>query len=456
MLAASRRRASVALAALLALGAAPLLSVGHAGAAVADSTVAITDPPNDAVRADADPNTPDPKADEPKADIIAATARHQNDFITFTMNLAKGDDLAGTADSDYLRWSVGARQGATPDFVVQLKRGANGFGQVIVFVPGNDPIACPGAIGSFDAVNGKYLASIPAKCVGSPTSFQWDARRSVAPPSGGSTTVPATDFAPDDGPAKAVTASPVVGYWAIGSDGKVFNFGDAPKLGETASTDNSIVDIEAAPHGIGYWTLNAKGTVSSFGPVLYGSLSAADLKTGEKAVSMSGSPTGAGYWIFTNKGRMFAFGDATKDMGDVSTLKLNGDIVDSSPTPTGKGYYLTAADGGVFALGDAKFQGSMGNVKLNKPVVGIVPDPDGEGYWLVATDGGVFAFKAVFKGSTGDIKLNKPMRGMVPYGNGYLMVAEDGGVFNFSNKPFSGSTGDHPPANPMVAITTLT
>jgi hypothetical protein len=45
------------------------------------------------------------------------------------------------------------------------------------------------------------------------------------------------------------------------------------------------------------------------------------------------------------------------------------------------------------------------------------------------------------------------MRGMVPYGNGYLMVAEDGGVFNFSNKPFSGSTGANPPANPMVSIT---
>jgi len=41
------------------------------------------------------------------------------------------------------------------------------------------------------------------------------------------------------------------------------------------------------------------------------------------------------------------------------------------------------------------------------------------------------------------------------YGNGYLMVAEDGGVFDFSDKPFSGSTGDNPPANPMVSITTL-
>jgi hypothetical protein len=449
MPAASFRRAAGALAAFLALGAAPLVATAQAGAAVADSSVAITDATGDAVRNGA-------STAEPRADIVAASVRNQNDFINLTMKLAKGDDLTGNAPSDYVRWVIGAHESAPPDFLVQLKRGANGFGQVIVFEPGADPIDCPDAIGSFDGVNGLYLASVPVKCVGSPASFQWAAVRSVAPPSDSSlTAAPATDMAPDNGLGKAVVPSPVVGYWAIGSDGKVYNFGDAPKLGEPSSPGNLIIDIEAAPHGTGYWTLDSKGTVSAFGPVFYGSLSAADLKAGEKAVSMSGTRTGAGYWIFTNKGRMFAFGDANPSIGDVSTLKLNGDIVDSSPTPSGKGYYLTAADGGVFALGDAHFEGSMGAVTLNKPVVAIVPDPDGEGYWLVATDGGVFAFKAVFKGSMGNITLNKPMRGMVPYGNGYLMVAEDGGVFNFSNKPFSGSTGNNPPANPMVSITVL-
>jgi hypothetical protein len=449
MSAAPFRRAAGVLAALLALGAAPFVTAGQANAAVADSSVSITDPSGDTVREGT-------TAGEPKADIVAASVRNQNDFISLTMKLAKGDDLSGTSAGDYVRWAIGAHQDSSPDYIVQLKRGANGFGQVVVFAPGDaGPVACPEAIGSFDGVNGLYLASVPAKCVGSPTSFQWAAQRSVAPPTGTLATAPATDTAPDDGLAKAVTPSPVVGYWAIGSDGKVYNFGDAPKLGDASSPAKLIIDIEAAPHGTGYWTLDSNGTVSAFGPVHYGNLSSADLRAGEKAVSMSGTPTGAGYWIFTNKGRMFAFGDANKDLGDVATLKLNGDIVDSSPTPDGKGYYLTAADGGVFALGNAKFEGSMGAIRLNKPVVGIVPDPDGEGYWLVATDGGVFAFKAIFKGSTGDITLNKPMRGMVPYGNGYLMVAEDGGVFNFSNKPFSGSTGNNPPTNPMVSITVL-
>ncbi|HVW34092.1 MAG TPA: hypothetical protein VHL53_16265 [Acidimicrobiia bacterium] len=443
---APRRLAAAGFAGLLVLGLAPFLPAGNAGAATADSSVSITDPAGDVVARDAGT-----KVDEPRADIVAASMRYQNDFITMTAKLAKGDDLKGTSEDDYLWWAIGARSQASPDHIVSFMRGPNGFGQVMVAVPGETATDCPGSTASFDPVNGLYIASIPARCVGTPTSFQWNVIRSKAPATG---TDPSRDFAPDAEPANAVAPAPAVGYWAAGSDGKVYPFGDAPKMGD-ASASHPIVDIEAAPHGTGYWTLDSAGTVTPFGPVGYGSVPAADLKPGEKAVSMSGSPTGAGYWVFTNQGRMFAFGDANKDIGDVSTLHLNGDIVDSSVTPTGKGYYLTGSDGGVFALGDAKFSGSTGDMKLNKPVVAIVPDPDGEGYWLVASDGGVFAFKAPFRGSMGDKVLNKPMRGMVPYGDGYLMVAEDGGVFNFSDKPFSGSTGDHPPANPMVAITPL-
>jgi hypothetical protein len=44
---------------------------------------------------------------------------------------------------------------------------------------------------------------------------------------------------------------------------------------------------------------------------------------------------------------------------------------------------------------------------------------------------------------------------MVPYGDGYLMVAEDGGVFDFSDRPFSGSLGDHPPAHPVISVGAL-
>jgi hypothetical protein len=116
---------------------------------------------------------------------------------------------------------------------------------------------------------------------------------------------------------------------------------------------------------------------------------------------------------------------------------------------------MVATDGGIFAFGDAAFAGSMGDQKLNAPVQSLVPDPDRSGYWLVASDGGVFAFDAPFRGSMGGTRLNQPVTGMIPYGSGYLMVATDGGVFNFSDKPYTGSLGDHPPARPITAVTAL-
>ena len=432
------RRPVVAVTALAALIAAALIQAPTAGAAIADSTVVLVDPANDTT----------PSA-EPKADITAASVRYQNDHITFVMKLAKGDDLSTTGDTMF--WSVGAQENASPDFVVDFKRGANGFGQAVISEPGGDPIDCIGTAASFDVATGTYIATVPSKCVGSPAPFNWNAVRRVTSPSGSTNVI--SDFAPDTGVAKAVSPSPVSGYWAIGSDGKVYGFGDATKTGEPSTPSLNTVDIESSPHGTGYWTLDDRGAVNGYGPFVYGNVT--DLKAGERAVSMSSTPSGAGYWVFTNKGRAIGFGDADKNIGDVSKITLNAEVLDSAAMPSGKGYYLVAADGGVFALGDAKFEGSMGDTKLNQPVQSIVPDPDGQGYWLVAADGGVFAFKAVFLGSTGSIKLNKPMTGMVPFGNGYLMVAQDGGVFNYSNRPFSGSLGNNPPTNPIVSIAAL-
>ena len=50
------------------------------------------------------------------------------------MKLAKGDDLSGSAPGDYVRWAIGAHQDSSPDFIVQLKRGANGFGEVVIAI----------------------------------------------------------------------------------------------------------------------------------------------------------------------------------------------------------------------------------------------------------------------------------------------------------------------------------
>src|SRR5581483_8249524 len=242
------------------------------------------------------------------------------------------------------------------------------------------------------------------------------------------------------------------GYWMLGADGRVYSFGAAPALGNTAS---GAVDVEPTPSGRGYWVMARTGAVSAFGdaPAL-GNVDTARLTAGEETASLSATPTGKGYWIFTNRGRAVPFGDAPF-LGDMSQTKLNGPVLGSVATPTGKGYYMVASDGGIFAFGDAAFAGSMGGKKLNASMQSLVPDSDGKGYWLVASDGGIFAFDAPFKGSLGGIKLNKPIVGMVCYGDGYLMVGADGGIFNFSSSPFAGSLGDQPPASPVVAVAAL-
>jgi hypothetical protein len=258
---------------------------------------------------------------------------------------------------------------------------------------------------------------------------------------------------PGSDPAHTTSQAPGrSGYWALTSDGHVYNFGDALQHGNATT---GAVDLEPTPTGTGYWTLNRDGRVQAFGdaPKL-GDVDPGTLAKGETPASLSATPSGRGYWVFTNRGRTIGFGDAAQ-FGDMSQVKLNGPVLGSVATPTGRGYYMVASDGGIFAFGDAAFAGSMGGKPLNKPVQSLVPDSDGKGYWLVASDGGIFAFDAPFRGSMGATKLNKPVVGMVRYGDGYLMVGADGGIFNFSTSPFSGSLGDKPPASPVVAVAAL-
>jgi hypothetical protein len=241
------------------------------------------------------------------------------------------------------------------------------------------------------------------------------------------------------------------GYWMLGSDGKVYGFGDAGNLGNASG---GAVAMTSRKDGKGYWVVNAAGKVSAFGHATFHGGNPA-LRAGESVSTISSTPSGNGYWLFSNQGRAFAYGDA-KFFGDMGKVHLNGPVIASAATPTGKGYYMVGSDGGVFTFGDAVFRGSTGNMRLDKPVVGISPTPDNKGYWLVASDGGVFAFHAPFRGSLGGKHLNKPVNGHVPFGNGYLMVASDGGVFNFSNKAFLGSLGGNALSAPIIGITAFT
>jgi hypothetical protein len=271
-----------------------------------------------------------------------------------------------------------------------------------------------------------------------------------------------TDTTVTTGPTTTPTTAPPApgvrsGYWMLGSDGKVYNFGTAQNYGDAGLLPGAqAVHLEPTPSGNGYWIVDDTGGVSSYGDAVYhGGPDSLTLRPGEKVTSLSSTATGQGYWMFTNMGRVLPYGDAVS-YGDMSKTKLNAPVLGSIVTPTGKGYYMVAADGGIFSFGDATFYGSMGGKTLNAPVESLVPTSDGRGYWLVASDGGIFAFgDAAFQGSMGGRRLNKPITGMVRYADGYLMVGQDGGIFNFSSQKFLGSLGGNPPTHPIVSVATL-
>jgi hypothetical protein len=191
--------------------------------------------------------------------------------------------------------------------------------------------------------------------------------------------------------------------------------------------------------GAGYWTLGANGHVLNFGSAH--SFGSATLADGNAAVALSPTGTGKGYWIADSTGAIDRFGDANP-LGSTAGMHLNAPVIGMTTTPTGKGYWLLARDGGVFTFGDAKFAGSTGAMHLNAPIIAMAATSTGKGYWLLGADGGVFTFgDAKFYGSTGAMKLNAPVVGMGTSagGGGYWLLASDGGMFSFGAAKFYGS-----------------
>jgi hypothetical protein len=339
--------------------------------------------------------------------------------------------------------SPAAAHGTCDDHVYQVVRGEPGYSPA--HDRDNDGIGCESLPPRPAAPQppAPPMPTPPAPTPPAPTP-------TPAPPS------PTPPVCSQNGAAAPPAATVGAGYWMLEQTGTIYGFGDSAELNPVVC--ETVVSIDASPGG-GYWILASDGTVyAAGGAANLGSVNLATLSAGEHVASISARPDGLGYWVFTNRGRAVPFGSAT-NLGGMQSTPLNGPIVASVATPTGAGYYMVGSDGGIFSFGDAAFWGSTGGMHLNGPVVGIAPDPDGGGYWLVGSDGGIFAFNAGFRGSVPGVlgptgHLNRPVIGAIAYGNGYLMVASDGGIFSFSDKPFLGSLGATPPANPIVAVAT--
>jgi hypothetical protein len=225
------------------------------------------------------------------------------------------------------------------------------------------------------------------------------------------------------------------GYWMVGSDGRVYSYGDAANLydqytgADFLNLNKPIVGMTATPDGHGYWLVASDGGVFSYGDAgFYGSTGGMSLN--KPIVGMTATADGKGYWLVASDGGIFAYGDA-QFFGSAGSILLNQPIVGMAADAATGGYWLVAADGGVFSY-NAPFLGSAGNIRLNKPIVGMEAAPDGSGYRFVASDGGVFCYGLPFAGSTGSITLNQPITSMAPSGSGgYWLGAADGGIFNF-------------------------
>ncbi len=223
---------------------------------------------------------------------------------------------------------------------------------------------------------------------------------------------------PAPGPGRPGSETPVTksrpgpGYWLVGEDGGVFNFGSTQFLGSTGALrlNRPIAGVASTPDGDGYWLVASDGGIFAFGGArFFGSTGA--LRLNQPIVGMAPTPSGRGYWLVASDGGIFAFGDA-KFFGSTGAIRLNQAIVGMAPTPTGTGYWLVASDGGIFNFGDADFFGSAAGVAKGD-VIGIAPTATGNGYWIVGSDGRVYPFGAAARlGSPARGTLNSPIVGV--------------------------------------------
>jgi iron transport multicopper oxidase len=209
----------------------------------------------------------------------------------------------------------------------------------------------------------------------------------------------------------AIVPSPSrLGYVTLDARGRVQKAGDGVYVGSLPANAlrpfESAVSLSVTASGRGYWIFTSFGRVFRFGDAPFlGDLASTRLT--KPIVSSVATPSGAGYYMVAGDGGVFTFGDA-KFYGSTGGLRLKAPVVGIVPTPTGFGYWLVASDGGIFAFGDAPFRGSMGAKKLTKPVVGMISQ--GNGYMMVASDGGIFNFSnQVFVGSLGGRAIPAPI-----------------------------------------------
>ncbi len=203
---------------------------------------------------------------------------------------------------------------------------------------------------------------------------------------------------------------PSHGYWLVGSDGGIFNFGSAQFYGSTGSLrlQRPVVGITPTADRDGYWLVASDGGIFAFGNAgFHGSIPGTGL-----------NPAGSGL-----------------------PHSLNAPIVGMVPSTDGGGYFMVASDGGVFAFGDARFEGSCPGIGgCSGAAVAVVPDASGNGYWVMTSTGSVYTFgDAANYGQPGPQSSAITSAVATPNGGGYWILDSAGQVFPFGDATGMGS-----------------
>jgi len=239
------------------------------------------------------------------------------------------------------------------------------------------------------------------------------------------------------------TGGGATGYYVLGSNGSVFNYGNAGYKGSPVDQGLRIsaVLMTLTPTYEGYWIAGSDGGIFSYGDAdFYGSVPGLNLGVPVTAIDLKPTNTGKGYWILGSDGGIFSFGDA-EFFGSLPGIGVRNRAVRLIPTATGKGYWILGADGGIFSFGDAEFFGSVPGLNLRATGVSMARTATGKGYWILGADGGIFSFgDAGFYGSvpgTG-ARVTGVQLARTPGGSGYYVVSDHGQVFAFGDAAFLG------------------
>ena len=96
------------------------------------------------------------------------------------------------------------------------------------------------------------------------------------------------------------------GYWVLGGDGRLQNFGDAAALGAASAPGATPIDFATTSSGTGAWVLGDNGAIVALGNARrMGDLTNVGVKWSHPAVGILAS-LDAGYLLLTHNGGLYA------------------------------------------------------------------------------------------------------------------------------------------------------